>query len=503
MLKELKITDIKVGHRHRKDMGDLTSLADSIRQDGFLQPIGVTEKLELVFGERRLRAHRDILKKKTILARIVDVPSIISGEYAENEIRKDFTPSERVAIAKAIEKQVGKRQGQRTDKLRGKIPEVVPGKRTRETAANKAGFGNDKTYRQAAKVVQNGTARLIQAMDSGRVSISAASILADADAEEQESILELDERAILQAAREIRARQAEKRAEHQDSKTVKPQIRTNKARLKATSLIHGDCRKELKKLPDKSIDLILTDPPYPEIDREYGRMTEADWHELMKTVVIEGRRVLKPTGSMVIIMQPNFEKIGKMRLWLWEFMAWAGREWNLIQDAYWWSFDAMPLTGSSRKNGLMRQSVKTCVWLGPANCYRNQENVLWLPSDALFAEGRSNKALRYTPSGRTYRDGRIAETVDARAGTTPFNLLPVAAGGTSGTNNGHPATTPYDVAAWWVKYLLPQGGVLLDCFCGSGTMLEAGLDYGAKQVIGIEKEKKYIKIAEKRIAANG
>src|SRR4051812_44186240 len=48
ILKELKIADIKVGSRHRKDMGDLTSLAGSIRQDGFLQPIGVTEKLELV-----------------------------------------------------------------------------------------------------------------------------------------------------------------------------------------------------------------------------------------------------------------------------------------------------------------------------------------------------------------------------------------------------------------------------------------------------------------------
>ena len=64
----------------------------------------------------------------------------------------------------------------------------------------------------------------------------------------------------------------------------------------------------------------------------------------MKTVVIEGRRVLKPTGSMVIILQPNFEKVGKMRLWLWEFVAWAGREWNLVQDVYWWSFDAMPLS---------------------------------------------------------------------------------------------------------------------------------------------------------------
>jgi ParB/RepB/Spo0J family partition protein len=104
MLKEIKIADIQVGHRHRRDLGDLTSLADSIRQEGLLQPIGVTSKLELVFGERRIRAVRDILKKKTILARIVDVSSILAGEYAENEIRKDFTSSERVAIAKAIER---------------------------------------------------------------------------------------------------------------------------------------------------------------------------------------------------------------------------------------------------------------------------------------------------------------------------------------------------------------------------------------------------------------
>ena len=134
MLQQLKITDITVGNRHRKEMGSLTSLADSIRQEGLLQPIGVTEKLELVFGERRLRATRDIPKKKMILARIVDVSSIIAGEYAENEIRKDFTPSERVAIAKAIEKQIGNRQGQRTDKERKssnfgeKIPEVEIGR---------------------------------------------------------------------------------------------------------------------------------------------------------------------------------------------------------------------------------------------------------------------------------------------------------------------------------------------------------------------------------------
>ena len=72
MLKEIKITDIRVGRRHRSDMGDLTTLAMSIRQEGLLQPVGVTDRLELVFGERRLLAYRDILKRKTIPARIVD-----------------------------------------------------------------------------------------------------------------------------------------------------------------------------------------------------------------------------------------------------------------------------------------------------------------------------------------------------------------------------------------------------------------------------------------------
>ena len=52
MLQSLKISDIKVRNRHRKDMGDLTSLADSIKQEGLLQSIGVTEKLGLVLGER-------------------------------------------------------------------------------------------------------------------------------------------------------------------------------------------------------------------------------------------------------------------------------------------------------------------------------------------------------------------------------------------------------------------------------------------------------------------
>ena len=136
-------------------------------------------------------------------------------------------------------------------------------------------------------------------------------------------------------------------------------------RIKATTLVCGDCRKQLKSLSSKSVDVIITDPIYPEVKRDYGRITEQKWHGLMQDVVTESRRILKPKGSAVFIFQANFEKLGKMRLWLWEFIAWAGREWNLVQDVYWWATDAMPLAGTNRKYGLLRQSVKTCVWLGP------------------------------------------------------------------------------------------------------------------------------------------
>lgn len=193
---------IRIGERHRRDMGDLETLAVSIATEGLLQPVGITEDNTLVFGERRLRAVRDILKQPAIAARIVRVSSIVAGEYAENEIRKDFTASERVAIGKTIEAEIGSRRGQRTDlelpeyipeveqaALRPNLAEVEPGTETREVAARKAGFGNAKTYEQAKRVVDKGAPELVAAMDSGEVSISAAAVIATEPAARQAEIL--------------------------------------------------------------------------------------------------------------------------------------------------------------------------------------------------------------------------------------------------------------------------------------------------------------------------
>jgi ParB-like chromosome segregation protein Spo0J len=183
---------ILVGERYRRDHGDLTELAASIASEGLLQPVGITEENLLVFGERRLLAVRDVLKQTTIAARIVRVSTILAGEYAENEIRKDFAPSERVAIAKALEGEIGNRQGQRTDRqLPDNCPEVVAGTPTRELIASKVGFHSYKTYERAKKVVEKAVDAVLSQMDAGDLSISAAAVIAEQPPDRQVAIAQL------------------------------------------------------------------------------------------------------------------------------------------------------------------------------------------------------------------------------------------------------------------------------------------------------------------------
>jgi hypothetical protein len=202
---EIPCEQIRIGLRHRKDMGDLEALAASISAFGLLHPPVVTKEGVLVCGERRFRAMRDILGWKTIPVIVLEVSSIVEGEYAENEIRKDFTPSERVAIGRAIEAEIGKRQGQRTDKgLPVNCAEVEPGVETREVAAAKAGFDSASTYERAKRVVEKAVDEVVAQMDVGDLSISAAAVIAEQPPERQVEIARLPEQERKAEVRKLR-----------------------------------------------------------------------------------------------------------------------------------------------------------------------------------------------------------------------------------------------------------------------------------------------------------
>ncbi len=420
---------------------------------------------------------------------------------SENLIRRHLTSSQRAVIAHdllpLLEQEAKDRQ--RLSRGRGKKLDKNLATFSKNGKASSVAAHltkSNSTYVEVVKSINKAAPELIEKIRNGDLSVPDAKRLSEIPRDKRAELLRS---ANGQSYNGEIFQQWRHYYNPKPLKSVPREKMDRQSRIDATTLIHGDCRKELKKIAYQSIDAIITDPIYPEVRRDYGRISEEEWHSLMKDVVIECRRVLKPRGSAVFILQPNYEKLGKMRLWLWEFLISTAKMWNLIQDVYWWSIDAMPLAGTNRKHGLMRQSIKMCCWFGTPDCYRNQEAVLWTSSQANLARSRTDMALRTGPSGRTYRNATIAKSADERGGTTPFNLLPFPTGGQLGGADRHPAATPYDVAAWWCRYILPPSGTLLDPFCGSATMLVAALDHGAGKVIGIDRERKYLAIAKKRI----
>ena len=100
------IEKIKVKKCVRKDLGNLSDLKDSLRTYGLLNPITINSKYELIAGERRLTAAKEI-GWTNINANIVDNLTEIEQleiEIEENNQRKEFTEEELLEGYKRLEK---------------------------------------------------------------------------------------------------------------------------------------------------------------------------------------------------------------------------------------------------------------------------------------------------------------------------------------------------------------------------------------------------------------
>jgi ParB-like chromosome segregation protein Spo0J len=162
---EVRLDDIKVGERSRKDMGDIKALADSIREVGLLHPIVISPDNTLIAGQRRLEAVK-LLGWQEVPARVVrgleEIDQALKAERDENRCRKEFNLVEVVAMGRRIataeraaakERQAmagptegpGKKEG-------GKLPEAVKGD-TRDKVAKAVGVSG-RTYEKAKAVVE-------------------------------------------------------------------------------------------------------------------------------------------------------------------------------------------------------------------------------------------------------------------------------------------------------------------------------------------------------------
>ncbi|MCK6479426.1 MAG: ParB N-terminal domain-containing protein [Planctomycetes bacterium] len=170
------MSEVRVGPRFRRDLGDLNALARSIDALGLLHPVVVDRDRNLVAGLRRLTACKSLGWTK-IPVRVVDLDGMrLVAERDENTTRKDFLPSEAVAVGRAVEewergrakvrRLSGLRRGAKTPRP-GKLPERGD---TRDRVGAVVGLSG-KTYEKARAVVEAaekdpGLAHLVDAMDA-------------------------------------------------------------------------------------------------------------------------------------------------------------------------------------------------------------------------------------------------------------------------------------------------------------------------------------------------
>ncbi len=232
-------------------------------------------------------------------------------------------------------------------------------------------------------------------------------------------------------------------------------------------IICGDCLEEIKKLPDKSIDLILTDPPYQirwksQIElhgrkafyhnyQELKNFDNLDVKKLYEKIYPEFDRILKETGSLLMFVRN--EKI--------TYAVDEGLKNNLDTKATIFWHKTNPLPQVRKVNYL--SSVESIIW-----------QARWF-----------DKKLLFTFNFKTQKEMHN------------FIEMPICSGK---ERTSHPTQKPLKL----IKYLLEihsnPNDLVLDPFLGSGTTAVACKELH-RNYIGIELNPNYCKIAEKRLKA--
>lgn len=244
----------------------------------------------------------------------------------------------------------------------------------------------------------------------------------------------------------------------------------------------ADCLTILPKIPEKSIDLVVTSPPY-NVGKEYeARLSWPDYYQWMKELFGPVKILMKP-GAVFALNIPKDIKLSH------EDLGKYGRRIEKIADRL--SVMLMDDIGL-----LPRESI---IWVkGPdgqaiaTNFAMGSDNNIYLRRTC--EEILLHSKDRYYYDGGTGRRGRkdvpfLDETKDV------WHINPVR-------QNGHPCPFPREIPDRLIKLFTlnrKYDPVVVDFLMGSGTTLVAAKQLGRKY-IGIEIEEKYCAIAKQRLA---
>jgi site-specific DNA-methyltransferase (cytosine-N4-specific) len=235
----------------------------------------------------------------------------------------------------------------------------------------------------------------------------------------------------------------------------------------------------LKELPDQSIDLVITSPPYAlEFKKEYGNVTKAEYSDWFRPFGVEIRRVLKPNGSFVLNIGGSYNPGSPTRsLYHFKVLLMLCEEigFHLAQECFWHNPAKLP--SPAEWVTVRRQRVKDAVeyvwWLSREKFPKaNNRNVLTEYSADMKRLLKRGYKPKQRPSGHVI----TAKFGQDHGGSIPSSLIER---GNNESNSeyirtcekmgykAHPARFPRAVPEFFIKMLTDEGAIVIDPFAGS------------------------------------
>ena len=243
----------------------------------------------------------------------------------------------------------------------------------------------------------------------------------------------------------------------------------------------GDSLELMKKLPDSSVNLILTSPPFALTrPKEYGNKLEQDYIDWFLQFSKEFYRLITDNGSVAIDLGGAYLPGHPVRsIYQYELLVRLCREQNffLAQEFFHYNPARLPTPAEwvTVRRIRVKDSVNVVWWLSKTqNPKSDNKQVLKPYSDSMKALLKNGYKAQLRPSGHDISD----KFTNDNGGAIPPNLLELA---NTESNSPymrkcktlgikpHPARFPRDFADFFIKFATNEGDVVLDPFAGSNT----------------------------------